>query len=70
MDTENLILYSGIFLGWLISIAVVGIVGMIAGVSEIIAFSMLGISAGVLTGLFLIAEICCFFKRYKIVRRE
>ena len=70
MDIENEILYVGIIAGSLIVWIVMAVVGYITGVQEIIMVIMIGVSAGVLGGIFLIVEIICFFKRYKIVRRE
>ena len=70
MDTENEILYLGIIVGWLFTSLVVAMVGVIAGVSQMILLLMIFIGAGILFGLFLIAEIAFFFTRYKIVRRE
>ena len=70
METENEILYLGIIAGSIIIWVVMAVVGYIAGVQEIILVIMIAVSAGVQGGLFLIVEIICFFKRYKIVRRE
>ena len=70
MDTETEILCLGIVVGWLFTILSVAIVGMIVGLSEILLLSMLGISAGFIFGLSLIALLGIYSMNYKIVRRE
>jgi len=69
MDIEGEIIFCGIFVGWMITILVVGMVGMITNVNQIILIVMLGVSSGVVFGIFLITLLVNFFREFKIVRR-
>ena len=72
MDTENeiVILGVGVIVGWLITALSMVIVGAVFGIDEIILLVMVGISAGILFGFFLIVMMIVFFQEFKIVRRE
>ena len=69
MDIEGEIIFCGIFVGWMITILVVAMVGMITNVNQIILIVMLGVSSGVVFGIFLITLLVNFFREFKIVRR-
>ena len=70
MDTDNQILYLGMIVGWIFTILFISLVGMVAGVNQFILIGMIGVSGGVLFGMFFIVELISFFQNFKIVRRE
>ena len=70
MDIESEILYLGIIIGWLFTVLSITIVGAVNDMDEIILLIMIGSSAGVIFGLFLIAMIVAFFQNFKVVRRD
>ena len=70
MDTDNQILYLGIIVGWIFTILIISLIGMVAGVNQFILIGMIGVSGGVLFGMFFIVELISFFQNFKIVRRE
>ena len=70
MDIEEEILTLGIIVGWLLTSLSMAFVGFINNIDEIILLIMVGVSGGVIFGLFLIAMIVAFFQNFKVVRRD
>ena len=70
MDVEEQVLCLGILVGWITTILSIALIGTLNGIDEIIIVIMIGTSAGVISGFYLIYVIISFFRTFKVVRRD